>query len=536
MKAKLKIVFILTGLALFGIVIFQIYWTVNAYKVNKEKFDANVDIAMRKAMDDCKKGYFDSIRRVIVRRLSPPETTIKIDTLHEKDTINVQFRIYFSNKYTSILTPFNITTPMLNFYRKKITHNATTAEALTEASFYIPSLMNDFTVLMGMYDIQSNLSQLQKFTKNDPNVPGDSIRKFDSSIPGSIYTFPPNLRAADSLKLQRYFKDELQKMHIYAPFNLSISTRIAPPSRLNSHYSETSEYSYKYHGFTLFHITGPEFFVRGIFRNPQYTVLKGMVFILVLSKLLILFTFFCFYYIVRTIIDQKKLADLKDDFINNMTHELKTPIATMTVAIEGLQKFNALNDVEKTQRYLQTSRDQLVQLNSLVTKVLDIAAFENKEIELVKEQTNINDLVNDAIETEKLKATKKVNITFTNKDSVEIAHVDKVHFKNVLLNLIDNAIKYSNEPANVSIACFMDGGNVIFSVKDNGIGIPADHIRLVFDKFHRVPTGNVHTVKGTGLGLSYVKYIVEAHGGDINVKSEINEGSKFIISIPLSNG
>ena len=173
-------------------------------------------------------------------------------------------------------------------------------------------------------------------------------------------------------------------MHITSPFTLQFSTQNTTAGKLNNHYSETSEYNYKYHGFKVFNIVGPEFFARAIFRNPQYAIIKGMAITLVLSVLLIVLTIYCFFYIIKTISRAKKLAELKDDFINNMTHELKTPIATMTVAIEGLQKFNALNDPEKTQRYLQTSRNELNRLNELVTKVLNVAAYGNKEIETDK--------------------------------------------------------------------------------------------------------------------------------------------------------
>jgi len=265
-------------------------------------------------------------------------------------------------------------------------------------------------------------------------------------------------------------------------------------------------------------------------------VLKNMLAPLLLSLLLILFTIYCFNYIIRLVIHQKRLSELKDDFINNMTHELKTPIATIAVAIEGLQKFNALNDVDKTRRYFQISKTELSKLNNLVSRVLDIAAFENKDIDLVKELINVDELINGIITTEQLKAYKEVNFTYSNKDKITTIYADKLHFGNVLNNIIDNAIKYSNEPVDIIISCFKQNKNVFFSVKDNGIGIPADHVAQIFDKFHRVPTGNVHNVKGTGLGLSYSKYIIEAHGGAISVKSEINAGSEFIVSIPLSNG
>ena len=168
--------------------------------------------------------------------------------------------------------------------------------------------------------------------------------------------------------------------------------------------------------------------------------------------------------------------------------------------------------------------------------MLDIAAFENKEIELSKEKININDLVNDVIVSEKQKTAKQATITFDNNCHTDAIRADRLHLRNVLINLVDNAIKYSNGPVEVNINCHINGDDLIISVKDHGIGIPAAHLGLIFDKFHRVPTGNVHAVKGTGLGLSYVKYIVEAHGGTITVKSEINKGSEFIVSIPLGNG
>jgi signal transduction histidine kinase len=276
--------------------------------------------------------------------------------------------------------------------------------------------------------------------------------------------------------------------------------------------------------------------VKAVIENAQNAIIKKMVLTLLMSALLIVFTIFCFWYIFKTIMRQKKLAELKDDFINNMTHELKTPIATMTVAIEGLQKFNALNDPEKTQRYLQASRNELMRLNDIVSRVLNVAALGDKEVMLLKERINIDDLVRDVMGTEELKADKKVDITYENKSDLETIDADKLHFRNVLVNLVDNAIKYSNESVLIRITCYKVGSNALFSVKDNGIGIPNSHINLVFTKFHRVPTGNVHNVKGTGLGLNYVKYVVEAHGGNVIAQSEVNAGSEFIISIPIVNG
>ncbi|HTD98903.1 MAG TPA: HAMP domain-containing sensor histidine kinase [Mucilaginibacter sp.] len=539
MKRKLNVIFLLVMLSLTGIIMFQVYWTVNAYHVNKNKFDADIDIAMQKAMDDCKKDYFDSIRVVLVKRLSLPETTIKIDTLEERDHSNAILHIYFSNLYTKIYDPFTITKSELTSYRKKINHTATTPEVITEASFYIPALSNNITLLLGMYDVSSHgimNTKLDMETKSHLLIPRDSGNKPKVNIRNTIYEYPKNVLQADSLKLRSYLTRHLSNIHINSPFTLQFSLQNSRAGKLNSHYSETAEYSYKYHGFKLFHIVGPEYFARAVFRNPQYAIIKGMTITLVLSILLIALAIYCFNYIIKTILEQKKLAELKDDFINNMTHELKTPIATITVAIEGLQKFNALNDPEKAQRYLQTSKNELIRLNDLVTKVLNVAAYENKNVELVKEPVNVDELINDIIISEKVKSDKKVNFTYTNKDNIQTITVDKLHFQNMLVNLVDNAVKYAKEPVDVVINCYKSGNQVCFAVKDSGPGIPAAHLGQIFDKFYRVPTGNLHNVKGTGLGLSYVKYIAEAHGGNVSVKSEINTGSEFIVCIPLSNG
>lgn len=553
MKRKLNSLFILITLSLTGIIVFQVYWAVNAYQVNKNKFDADIDVAMQKAMDDCKKDYFDSIRVVMVKRLSDTGTKIKIDTLHLEESSSVsspktntglkvnftaksttaELAITVSDKYTG-LQPFNITTGDFDFYRAKIPHkNATVAEVVVEMSFYIPTVLNNLELLFGMHDFATHtLTFKQSITKNKKGTPvlSSKLNEF------GIFQSPPNFRQADSSRLSRHLRAELDKMHIPSPFNLKVSDNATKPQKLNMHYSETGEYSYKYHGFVFLHMTGAEFFMRAVFGNPQYAILKGMIIILLLSALLIALTIYCFNYIIRLVIHQKKLGELKDDFINNMTHELKTPIATITVAIEGLQKFNALNDVEKTQRYLQTSRRELSRLNDLVTKVLNVAAFESKDIELSRENINVDDLINDIIASEKLKTDKDLNFSYTNANQISTIYADRLHFRNVLANIVDNAVKYSAEPINITIKCFKSDGNAVFSIKDNGIGIPAAHMDQIFDKFHRVPTGNIHNVKGTGLGLSYAKYIVTAHGGDITVKSEINKGSEFIVSIPLKNG
>jgi signal transduction histidine kinase len=523
-------------LSLIGIVMFQVYWCVNAYKVNKKNFDSNIDLAMQKAMDDCKKDYFDSIRVVLVRRLSDPGVKIRIDTLHEADTVHKQLSIYMSAGIWGEGTPFRTTNLVYNYYAKMVGPHPTVPQVLTEMSFYVPSLFHYYSIFLGNQDEEAYPKQFEKFKAYNNThifVPEDVMLKLDSGMDNAIVGFPPNFRQADSLNLLNYLNRELHKMDIHSPLNLKFATKQDTTHVISAHHSETNEYSYKYHGFKVFGIIGPEFFAKAVFSRPQYAIMRSMTLVLILSVLLIISAVTGFNYLIKTIQKQRKLAELKDDFINNMTHELKTPIATLTVAIEGLQKFNALNDPEKTRRYLQTSRSELSRLNELVTKVLNISAFENEKINLVKENINVDELIEDVIASEQLKTDKKIAINYQNNGLTTII-ADKLHFRNILVNLVDNAIKYSGKQPQIDVRCIKAGNEAIFSVKDNGPGIPKAQQTLIFDKFHRIPTGNVHNVKGTGLGLSYVKYIVEAHGGTVAVKSEINAGSEFIISMPLS--
>nr|WP_067063269.1 HAMP domain-containing sensor histidine kinase [Mucilaginibacter sp. L294] len=560
MKRKLVIVLFLTALLLTGIIAVQAYWSLNAYKLNKEKFDSDINTAMQQALDSCKKDYFDSIRVVMVNRLSDTGTHIKLDTVPNQNRGHGALTIHLSNKYWGP-GEFNTSTGIVDFYRRKINHKATVPEVLTEMSFYVPALLDQIVMMLGMEDFAPKWKTVDAYAKAHSDIPRDTVFARSNIFNAGTLGVPSNYRRADSVKLYKYYRAALDKVHPRSEFILRFSDKPIPatptilPKPFSSLwrsaskpmatsyqanelvYSETDQYSYQYHGFLpIQHAEKKTLFVRAVFDRAQVGVLKEMILPLLLSGLLIVFTIFCFNYIIRIIIRQKKLTELKDDFINNMTHELKTPIATITVAIEGLQKYNALSDPEKTQRYLQTSRNELSRLNDLVSKVLNVAAFENKQIGLNKEKIAIDDVVNDLIASETLKTNKKVTISYDNKGNVKFIEADKLHLRNVLANLIDNAIKYCDEPVDIKINLYQHNTNAVFSVKDNGIGIPPAHIKQVFDKFHRVPTGNVHNVKGTGLGLNYVKYIVKAHGGSVTVKSEKGQGSEFIITIPLKNG
>ncbi|MDO1448639.1 HAMP domain-containing sensor histidine kinase [Rhodocytophaga aerolata] len=276
-------------------------------------------------------------------------------------------------------------------------------------------------------------------------------------------------------------------------------------------------------------------YLQASFKKPFPYILKKMGWLLVGSVLLLVLTTGCFLYMLSTILQQKRLSEVKNDFINNMTHELKTPLATVSAAVEGMLSFGALQDTQKAQRYLTISKNELQRLSDLVEKVLNIAVEEKKEFELLPEPLFPSILIKEIVSQYQLKAAKPIHFVMDLPEEEDTVILDKVHLGNTITNLIDNAIKYSYEQVTIHISSRKAHTAWCLSVKDSGIGIPKSYQKAIFDRFFRVPTGDLHQVKGFGLGLSYVKQVVEKHGGYVEVHSEPTQGSEFVLWFPLGN-
>jgi two-component system, OmpR family, phosphate regulon sensor histidine kinase PhoR len=267
--------------------------------------------------------------------------------------------------------------------------------------------------------------------------------------------------------------------------------------------------------------------------NTAAYMLKKLSTPLLFSLFLLSITIASFVLMYRSLRQQQRLAVLKNDFISNVTHELKTPIATVNVALEALKNFNAMNDPQRTKEYLEISQQELQRLSLLVDKVLRVSMFENRHVELKPELVNMELLVNEVklsmrLQFEKMKAGVSVEA------EGEDMHVnaDKLHIMSVVYNLFDNALKYSKDDPMISVRIRDKGDALELRFADNGVGIPEEYRNKVFDKFFRVPHGDVHDVKGYGLGLSYVAHIISQHKGTISVDSKNGEGSTFIINLP----
>lgn len=243
-----------------------------------------------------------------------------------------------------------------------------------------------------------------------------------------------------------------------------------------------------------------------------------------------------FYLTVRTMLRQKKLGEIKNDFINNMTHEFKTPIATISLAVDAMKNEKVLQDRSKMSYFSAIIKEENQRMNRQVETILKASQLEKQEVELNIQPLHVHEIIKDVVDNFALQLQQKggkaeLELNATN----DLVMADEVHFSNMINNLIDNAVKYSKEntPLLLKIATQSNVKNLTIRVEDNGIGMNKETVKRVFERFYRAHTGNLHNVKGFGLGLSYVKTVVEAQGGDIKVDSVLGKGSVFNIELPL---
>lgn len=266
------------------------------------------------------------------------------------------------------------------------------------------------------------------------------------------------------------------------------------------------------------------------FTNETATLLRDSLFSILLSFLLSASIIASLLYLLKTIYKQKQLAEVKNDLINNITHEFKTPIATISTALEAMKNFNALDDKTKSEKYISIANSQVGKLNVMVEKILETAALNHESLTLTKEPVNLSEIITETIEKYKIINSEKT-FNFVNTDSNLVLNLDKFHFENALGNIIDNAIKYGGNTINIELKTVKNVCEIL--IKDNGNGIHKTQKDKVFEQFYRIPTGDMHNVKGFGIGLFYTKKIIEKHGGTINIIYDKNNNTLFKIELPF---
>lgn len=500
MKKKLILVSIPITIAVLGLILVQWIWIESTFMAERRKANEASDAALRLGLEKFHSGERQMLDNVLVSKLTGLADSLKITyTGMYADSMHIEFQ--------------NIKTEYL---KKAGAMSIRVGFPLGRISVQLPTRPIDEhkTALFGNdKEIEVKVRRIIRGL----NTLGDGLyTKKDSALIMSHTLF----------ELKGMGRQDLANV-VRLKFSQGSDAYLIDTLKGNG----TSVRQYKPLGINNYF--GPRRWVAITYPGLQRLIAVKFLFFLLMSCLLTFLLIFSIVYLMKIILRQKQLADMKDDFINNLTHEFKTPIATVFAAVEGLQKFNALDDKEKTNRYLEISRTELNRLNDMVTKVLNISSYEKKNLDLELQTIDLEAMVNDVVHTENFRAAKPIKFSVNIAPGIKQITADALHLKNVLTNLVDNSVKYSKESVDINISAYADNGMVHIKIKDNGIGIPASAIKFVFDKFYRVTNGNLYNVKGNGLGLSYVKLVTEAHGGTISVKSEINVGTEFLIAIPL---
>lgn len=478
MKTKLsfKIIAALISISLAALLFSQGYWLKGLYDSTSKQINDNIEEAMR--MADYKEVFF------------------RIDELTQGDVHGeINQRLSFSKEEDEETEKIGMMDTFAVHTDKNPFKNEDIANSLNEYLSLLTNLEGQIQQALHLkidslmpisYNKYDSLLSIE-LKQHDIFVPHKlEVVQLVDSLPEVVVTF----LSADSLKTAENWNKAIQ-------FNYPISTQ-----------------SEQYYQLTL--------------KTPSLLVFKQMAGILISSLLLVILILIAFIYLIHTILRQKTVEELKTDFTNNMTHELKTPISVAYAANDVLLNYDN-NVSEKQKKYLGIVREQLTQLSGLVEQILTLSVENRNTFRLKQESIPITDIIPPLIEQHKLKAGKPVNITVNIPDNIAV-FADRTHFYNMLGNLIDNAVKYSGDkPCDISIQAETQAKGIRISVTDNGIGISEASLPHIFDKFYRVPSGNLHNVKGFGLGLYYVKDMMAKHGGSVSVKSQPGKGTTFTL-------
>ena len=268
--------------------------------------------------------------------------------------------------------------------------------------------------------------------------------------------------------------------------------------------------------------------------NVRLYLLNSLKWIILGAILFIVVVLAAFFITIRSLLNQRKVNEIKNDFINNMTHELKTPLATISLAVDALKTEKVQSDPTSVAYFSNIIKEENVRMNKHVEIILETGQLENKDLELTKQPVNVHDLIQAVVDSYKLQLEEKPSNIHMQLDATAPEIIaDEEHLLHVLSNLLDNAIKYSKETIDILVSTINVNNKIIITIEDNGIGMTSETTKHIFEKFYRAHSGNIHNVKGFGLGMSYVKWVIDMHKGTIQVSSELDKGTKVEISLPM---
>jgi len=510
---KKSIIWLLTivmGFAFASLIYLQVYYIGVISKTSNEQFDTTVRRCLEQVSgmlerDEARQYLEDDINRFLYKN-TPSQQQLDQSIQVQRSS---SFRLHIQGTESeTVLDQFNISS----------TRSSTTAPPTTKDAIVKKMEENQRNLLM-RYQHQAEL-----------------LEEVAYNMVYNAYLKPIEERI-DYTKLNNYLKSEFMDNGLNLPYKFMIVNRDGQIIYQNEKFEKAVKASdlitevlfpgdppSKRNYLKVFFPTKADYIHSSVsFMAPS-----------IIFSVILLVTFsFTIYIIFR----QKKLSEMKNDFVNNMTHELKTPVSTISLASQMLKDTDIVKNPEVFQHISGVISDESKRLGFLVEKVLQISLFEKQKAIFKLKEIDANDLIASVAGTFSLKVTKYGGIIDIDLQADDSAiYVDKMHIENVLYNLLDNAVKYRRKdvPLRLMIRTKNDGGKLYIYIEDNGIGIKKEYLKKIFDRFYRVPTGNVHNVKGFGLGLAYVRKIVEDHGGSIRAEQEDGFiGTKFIITLPL---
>ncbi|WP_373493603.1 sensor histidine kinase [Aquiflexum sp.] len=565
-KSKMKLIIMLMSIASLGLIGFQYYWVSNALRINEERFEQTVYQSLSATVTQIEKGETSDIflsylakdtllQQSLFQRIEPIVVQVRQRPTERRrpsvmDSLLLQPIPQISQSFKRLIESrgmdLSLFADLDNFFTNLTPEIASSLFTPDEMEILLEERQRQYqylnqaeTQFRRRYGISRDIDFIEEY-----NIPGDALDKIRSAnlkIEFMNRAWQELLEGQkdvmsriDTEQVKGIFKNNLKERGIAEPFDLGIRDDRGALFPISGIFDSTKIAASDLQA-RLFpsDILGKENYLVVHFPSKNAYIFR-QIWLPVLSSLLFIgIVIFCFVYAIRVIIRQKNLSDIKNDFINNMTHEFKTPIATVSLAIEALQDPDLMSQDSFRNRYLSIIKDENKRLGGQVEKVLQSAALDKKEFKLKFEKLDITEILKSAKKQIDLQIENKGGkIELENRMQEPYLEADTFHLSHIFNNLLDNAIKYSKDKPDIKIRSWDENGSIFVSVQDHGIGMSKESIKKIFDKFYRVPTGNLHDVKGFGLGLAYVKTMTEAHKGEIKVSSEPGKGSIFTLKLP----
>ncbi len=520
------------GFILLSLIGIQIYWIRSTIILNEKHFDQDVIDAMNdvvyrieKSSTAAKLTQKFNFRKQAIRWLAPPDSLhpgniITKDTGHDMNGMVITH----PNKY-NVRVFEELTTDSNGIVTGKISNSYFARDTMPK---------DDFGSGVRFEGKNSDsLDRKLQFLMHRSDVVNDI---FDELVSINVYhDVNPHL---DTAQIDSMVTKALLDKNIRIPFKFGVLNATADTVLISSKTGIDTKFIQSPYKVNL---SPKNVFIQSRFLSLWFPSkasynLNRLQVTLLSSILLILLIIGAFYFTISTIIRQKKLSEIKNDFINNMTHEFKTPISTISLAGEVLSDKTIEKTPESTEKYLRIIKDENKRLAGLVENVLQAAVLDKGKLKFKIQECDLHQIIGEVIQNLNLQIQNKGGLITTELKAQRYSlFADRMHLGNIIYNLIDNALKYSKEAPKIKVSTESTAEGITLTVQDNGIGIKKEDQKKIFETFYRVPTGNIHNVKGFGLGLSYVKAVVEKHGGYVDVKSEPGEGSTFLVYLPFIN-